>query len=1787
MVYMSPKEETGMLSDEEELEKIKRLERACPNGELFLNKGILEWDDSEKVKFHKYVKGIAQRLLGDLVNLDDENLVFLLSKERGVNAASATLKSGERFIYFNKGFLDICENEAQFAFVLAHELQHWIERKDLPVDATPATKLEEAKCDILAIDKVRTAGYDVEEGFKITKKLFDHGGANIFQVLDEHPLSEHRIKYIGVKAMEVRESLIKSGKYKKIPPVKLYNPDISQWEYSALERFFIQDDYVNADALKKMKLWFEQFDKLSQGPDGLQKISREDFKTLHNEYYSWASELWQNKDLDQAYVEVYYKRVLQPRTLLEFDILKHNFWHFTRPDFRYLGTEQQKLMTDYFKGFRESSGQETKLYCEKLDLLGHAFFGDYHRLFDLSDDAKKNIGIRFSQDVIDAIERDQSISHIGAGVIRDENSSLMVYVDDNVYQLDKDNIIQKYLGSREELDRIKKAQEYNEYFDLYNKLQANELPLCEDNVKKLLEGRSLISKMEKEKFQSLKKYLSPEALGYLNAHFKKKPLWDEKVCDILCQYMKKEDKTPEDAAGYENFMRRIFYSEWEFAEKKKLVDVYFETGGKFFLGAACDVTAVLLAQHLKEGKDLDDFEFLYDKQFYEFNERFLHDLKLREYNDPFLGQHLSDYACFELLKKNPKIDLSQVYDIEYSRGGHCDSYLSAYFPFELKEKDMIADEWFTDNALYNRLYDNITNLDNWGDGNSAISDSPYYKRVCEALSENNANLLQDDRSNQIKINTFRNFYKRASIEDKTEYLVEALETQTVKSMYKNMFIDDNWALYQEDLLNKDIPLEKRLQFAGKIRTTPENTRITLIKDVIWNELQEKIASPELSITQKIDLFNEIAKIEVLDSDKSKYFETLLGKGGKGGLLGEINNSSLKSFDVYKELLVKDNRIPDPKIRSQIIKLAVQQFIRENGHYNDIKAGEQERDDFVLQVRELKKQLKSEFSVVDEHEFLRCLADLSVSQQKLSGVIKPDPAEIDIKNENIIKAAYGLDGLTYLFKKSILDRNAVIEYMLSEGKDEDTKKIMEIVIKCKESQEYRYVDWKGGDQINESLFINAKKEFDQAPLPVQACIMTYLAEGCDWKKQFEVVADKLFYQTGELGETSKKFLRSYISSRPESERYFYLSAMYSASQNKSNFTDNDTESKYTKEQRSVAEGLRLFLENSGPAGVKLAQAMSSYNGVPDYIKDEMQKAKSNANPPARWEVFDWLEKTQQTEVLQHGKIGELLGSASFFVTYDMIGNDGENRVIKINRLGSANKAEVEFGIYKDTLAKLKEEFPQISAFRRLIDNASDMVKVETDLSIGEEQLRHAQSLYPQQIKVDGQKFHVSVMDWVARGQTWATMEKASGVDFSELEPKYKKTAAKAVFTMELTNILSGNRFDSDRHAGQYKFDVSTNTIGIFDTGSISMIEPGEKEKMVLGRVLAQTVKALSEDNGGNVGGVLCREIDKGIEKYYKEEIAAGKPIPPYLSEFQRGLLALTDFHKELSSGELSVCLLKALNNDKHKLDPAIYKGFVSGMLEKGNMQMSEATKSLISDTVIDTILSPRQESPIVKEAELGQRYGKLVFDKLISEEGKYEVLTNLPQDMKSQEFSGVLDSSVGRLHFAKGVMKNCFSYVDPRLYTSEDKQQLGAILYQVIEKGMKMTKLKEPVVLSQLFTDTAMQFEPLGEYAKNVSSILKIASKSMNVDAFNKAVTFGRLMDEDVQKGYVEALRKSPDSSFIKKAMSHISPVALIPKKTARNMVKFMMKKVGPQCMDMIIKSAFKGRENNVEKVLGR
>jgi hypothetical protein len=414
-------------------------------------------------------------------------------------------------------------------------------------------------------------------------------------------------------------------------------------------------------------------------------------------------------------------------------------------------------------------------------------------------------------------------------------------------------------------------------------------------------------------------------------------------------------------------------------------------------------------------------------------------------------------------------------------------------------------------------------------------------------------------------------------------------------------------------------------------------------------------------------------------------------------------------------------------------------------------------------------------------------------------------------------------------------------------------------------------------------------------------------------------------------------------------------------------------------------------------------------------------------------------------------------------------------------------------------------------------------------------------------------------------------------------------AKAVFTTELANMLSGKRFDSDRHAGQYKIDPETNTIGILDTGSMSVIEPTAKEKRVLGAVIAETVKTLAENPNENVGAVLCSEIDKGIATYYKQEIAEGKPIPPYLSEFQRGLLALTDFHQEIPAQELAVCLMQSFNNDKHRLDVEIYKGFMAGIKDFAADKVKEvknAEEQITPDKALGVINDSlfNDKGPLLSgEAAFSQNLGKLVVRQVVGFDNIYEAMVNLPENLKNPKIMEVLNSDVGRIHFAKGMMKGVFDAIDPKHYSAEDKKQMGEILYNVIENSAKQKKLKKQISVTDIF-DKALDNTPqLGEYAKKVKAMMQIiAGSEVDIDLkqFKKAVILSRMADKDVQEGYMNALRKSPDTSLFKKALSRINPISFIPRGSTRKVAKYIVKTVAPKCL----KAINKFRENTNKQV---
>ena len=60
---------------------------------------LASFSDKNELEFHAYIKRICQRLLGDSINLDEEQIMFALSENKEKNAAFANVSDQNKIIF--------------------------------------------------------------------------------------------------------------------------------------------------------------------------------------------------------------------------------------------------------------------------------------------------------------------------------------------------------------------------------------------------------------------------------------------------------------------------------------------------------------------------------------------------------------------------------------------------------------------------------------------------------------------------------------------------------------------------------------------------------------------------------------------------------------------------------------------------------------------------------------------------------------------------------------------------------------------------------------------------------------------------------------------------------------------------------------------------------------------------------------------------------------------------------------------------------------------------------------------------------------------------------------------------------------------------------------------------------------------------------------------------------------------------------------------------------------------------------------------------------------------------------------------------------------------------------------------------------------------------------------------------------------------------------------------------------------------------------------------------------
>ncbi|MCL2473389.1 MAG: M48 family metallopeptidase [Alphaproteobacteria bacterium] len=647
----------------------------------------------------------------------------------------------------------------------------------------------------------------------------------------------------------------------------------------------------------------------------------------------------------------------------------------------------------------------------------------------------------------------------------------------------------------------------------------------------------------------------------------------------------------------------------------------------------------------------------------------------------------------------------------------------------------------------------------------------------------------------------------------------------------------------------------------------------------------------------------------------------------------------QKVECLQKLLVKKERIPDPDLRSCAIDMYTGVVAKILGEDDQTPEYLQDVEKYIEPLRhvDLGAEAKKEQGLYadDDLEIARKLSDKILSQEKVSQYLKPDLSltKEDMKDSLVLGRI--VESIT-----TVLDRNPeaakrTIDFLINPNDPENPKNAAGYLDFLQES-----LDRIHGEQFNQQFKQECTPEdmvllhdnYWAASTEIRAGFMARILESTTkeegtqaWEQIFDFVMDRMLDPNSSDIDDIKIILHSYIASKAEYEREFILAGMLTAAQK----TDEHAI------PRGVA--LRKFLEGMGPAEIKLGQAIGSYPDTPEDIKKEMQELKSSAKPPARWEIFEWMEK-EMPEGYRKGiaKLGELLGSASYFAACRIHKTNGETAVVgllrpeaQILRRGVVPKDQEAGKIGFDALLATAEKLEQheekykdlAKVMKQLIGQVLRSSDNELNMKIGSEQadLAHEKIYGGKTAMVDEYTFTFHSASWNCYGENFKEMKEVKGVHFNDLpeaseeDKKYRIAVAKAYLTLELGNMLSGNIMDHDRHGAQLKIDKATDTIGIFDNGALSIKPPTKEDKIALGKVLGTVYDA----------AINKQDLMKAFEKEIGE-LSNQNKLPDYLLETQKALLALQDFMKAVPSEQLSDVIVSALRD--YQADQDIVDGF---------------------------------------------------------------------------------------------------------------------------------------------------------------------------------------------------------------------------------------------------------------------
>jgi hypothetical protein len=389
-----------------------------------------------------------------------------------------------------------------------------------------------------------------------------------------------------------------------------------------------------------------------------------------------------------------------------------------------------------------------------------------------------------------------------------------------------------------------------------------------------------------------------------------------------------------------------------------------------------------------------------------------------------------------------------------------------------------------------------------------------------------------------------------------------------------------------------------------------------------------------------------------------------------------------------------------------------------------------------------------------------------------------------------------------------------------------------------------------------------------------------------------VAEQIFPEGMRYGADSKKILKIFLEETDPSLRGFMLAALMAASEKVAG----------APEEYSAGKRLAMILSMLGPAEKKLGQAINSHPLTPEDLRSDTKSIKSMSDPLPRWDLLERIAEAVPESYRDAAlpRIGSTLGAASYYIAVDC-----DDSVLSILRPHARELARTGLDRMEAIAIRLSND-PELKhvagPFVESIQQAREMIALETDHEKGVVQQVNAWKRYEGlSIGVDDDTFSFNTAAWKGCGPEFRHQQKVDGEHFLDIferdgaQDPFTRKAALAHITAELVNILSGERFDHDRHGSQSKIvrGNGTHTIGLFDHGCMALTAPTDAEKRQLATVLCDLVEGYLQGKTG-----LLERAHSIIRERREHDGVA----PAYLVSVERALLALNDFMRFDSTGE---------------------------------------------------------------------------------------------------------------------------------------------------------------------------------------------------------------------------------------------------------------------------------------------